>query len=148
MHVVITIAGDPTSWWTESVTDANALAAALAAGSANVPVFYPINGNLLISKNASVAIVDVPPTVSWIPSGIQAPVPTLYVETGPAADISGYTLPAGTDLAALENEITTAMNDQSTIKVPVSSSLGSGVAVLHGASLTFAVVCPPHSAHP
>lgn len=148
MHVVITIAGDPTSWWTESVTDADALAAELAAGSVNVPVFYPINGNLLVSKNASVTIVDVPPTVSWIPSGVQAPVATLYVEAGPTADFSGYTLSAGTDLAQLENEITTAMDDQSVIKVPVSSSRGSGVAVLHGASLTFAVVCPPHPAHP
>lgn len=146
MNIVITIAGDPTSWWTKSFANAEALVAELAQGAVNVPVFYPVEGNLLISMRASVAILDVPPVVSWIPSGVRAPEATLYVETEPTADFSGYTLPAGTDLAHLQNEITTAMNGPSVITVPVSSSRGSGVAVLNGASLTFAVVCPPRPA--
>src|SRR5258708_23761565 len=131
MYLVIRIAGDPTSWWTESFTDANALAAELASSPANVAVFYPVKGNLLISKGASVAILDVPPTVSWIPSGVQAPVATLYVQAGPAADFSGYTLPVGTNLDDLQTQITTAMAGQSAITVPVSSARGSGVAVLN-----------------
>lgn len=143
MYVVITIAGDPTSWWTESYTDANELVAELASGPVNVEVFYPVKGNLLISKGASLAILDVPPSVSWIPSGAQAPVATLYVQAGPAADFSGYTLPVGTNLADLESQITAAMHGRNEIKVLVSSATGSGVAILNGASLTFAVVCPP-----
>ncbi|HWF79714.1 MAG TPA: hypothetical protein VN695_03955 [Streptosporangiaceae bacterium] len=145
MYVVITIAGDPVSWWTESVTDAAELAAELAQGPADVPVIDPLKGNLLISAKASVAIVQVPPSQSWIPSGTQAPVATLYVQAGPTAGSSGYTLPVGTDLADLRNQIRAAMAAGSVIKVPVSSDAGNGIAVLNGGTLTFAVVCPPPS---
>lgn len=143
MYVVITIAGDPTSWWTESLTDGNELVAQFAQGAVKVPVFYPVKGTLLISKDASVAILDVPPSVSWIPSGVQAPVATLYVQDAPSATDSGYTLRVGTNLADLESQITTAMDRRDETTVPVSSATGSGVAILNGASLTFAVVCPP-----
>lgn len=149
MYVVIKIAGDSTSWWTKSYTDANALVAELAQGPANVPVFYPIIGNLLISRLASVAILDVPPSVSWIPSDTQAPVATLLVESGPVAEPAGssdspaYTLPVGTNLDELASKIMSAMSGSSTTTVNVSSGPYSGLAVLNGASLTFAVVCPP-----
>lgn len=147
MYVVINIAGDQTSWWTEKESGASEVVAELASGPADVEVFYPVKGNLLISGRASVAVLDVPPAVSWIPSGVQAPVATLYVQAGPTADFSGYTLAAGEDLADLRNQITTAMGDRpSTIKIPVSSARGSGFALLNGASVTFAVVCPPRIA--
>src|SRR5258708_28284865 len=125
MYLVIRIAGDPTSWWTESFTDANARAAELASSPANVAVFYPVKGNLLISKGASVAILDVPPTVCWIPSGVQAPVATLYVQAAPAADFYGYTLPAGTNLDALQTQVTTATTGQRAITPPASSTMRS-----------------------
>jgi hypothetical protein len=143
MYVTITIAGDPTSWWTEAVADASAFAAELAQGPVNVPVFYPVAGNLLISKGASVAIFAVPPTVSWIPSDAQAPVATLYVQAAPTGDDSGYELPVGTDIVNLAEQIKDSMTHGTTITIPVSSGLSRGVAVLNGASLTFAVVCPP-----
>lgn len=149
MYVLIKIAGDSTTWWTKSLTDASALAEQLAHGPASVPVFYPVIGNLLISRLASVAILDVPPSVSWIPSDTQAPVATLLVQTGPAAgaagssDSPGYTLPVGTNLAELASKITSAMSGPGITTVNVSSGPNTGVAVLNGAALTFAVVCPP-----
>lgn len=147
MYIIITIAGDPTSWWTKSdadtYPDAKTLATKLGQASANVPVLAPVEGNLLISKNASVAILEQLPGESWIPSGGRAPVATLYVEAGPTTDSSGYTLKVGTNLDDLEKTITAAMDESSTVTVEVSSVDGSGVAVLNGASLTFAVVCPP-----
>lgn len=145
MYVVITIAGDPTSWWTDNATDATALAAELARGPANVPIIYPVKGNLLISAKASVTILDVPPSQSWIPSGGQAPVATLYVQAAPTAEFSGYTLPVGTNLDELQKEILATMAKERAFKVLVSSGTDHGIAVLNGASLTFAVVCPPPS---
>src|SRR5579859_4753129 len=108
MYVVIKIAGDSTSWWTRSLADGNALAGELANGAANVPVFYPVIGNLLISAEANVAILDVPPGDSWIPSDTKAPVATLYVQSGPSANPAenpALTLQVGTNLDELASEI-------------------------------------------
>ena len=150
MYVLIKVAGDSTTWWTKSLTDADALVEQLAHGPAKVPVFYPVIGDLLISRLASVAILDVPPSVSWIPSDTQAPVATLFVQTGPppadsaeSSDSPGYALPVGTNLVELAAQIMSAMSGPSITTVKVSSGSDTGVAVLNGASLTFAVVCPP-----
>jgi hypothetical protein len=143
MYVVINIAGDPTSWWTESLTDANALVEELARGPAKVGVFFPVTGTLVISPAASVAVFDTLPTLSWIPSGVQAPVATLYVQSEPAGELAGYRLPAGTNLDDVASRIAGAMAGRGTVAVAVSADVGSGVAVLNGASLTFAVICPP-----
>lgn len=144
MYVIVNIAGDPTSWWTKSFDSGSALAAQLAQGPVNVPVFYPVVGNLLLSPTASVSVFDVPPTVSWIPSGVQAPVATLYVQAGPATHFSGYTLPVGTNLADLASEIMSAMKQPpSRIEIAVHSGPYAGNALLNGATLTFAVICPP-----
>lgn len=146
MYVVINIAGDPTSWWTQSVTDSNALAAELAQGPANVEVFAPLKGNLLISRLAIVSIVDVlADPHSWIPSGSTAPIATMYLPSpaGVSGADPGYALPVGTDLGALGDQITSAMGSGGSVTVPVSSAVGSGVTLLNGASLSFALLCPP-----
>ena len=144
MYVIINIAGDPTSWWTESFASGSALAAELAQGPVNVPVIYPVKGNLLLSPQASVSVFDVLPTVSWIPSGVQAPVATLYVQASPATHFSGYTLAVGTNLVDLASEIMSAMKvPTSRVAIAVHSGPNAGSALLNGATLTFAVICPP-----
>lgn len=150
MYVIINVAGDPTSWWTESFASGSALAAELAQGPVNVPVFYPVKGNLLLSPLASVSVFDVLPTVSWIPSGVQAPVATLYVQASPpATHFSGYTLPVGTNLVDLASEIMSAMKEPpSRVTVGVHSGPNAGSALLNGATLTFAVICPPPPPQP
>lgn len=150
MYVIINVAGDPTSWWTMSFASGSALAAQLAQGPVNVPVFYPVIGNLLLSPAGSVSVFDVPPTVSWIPSGVQVPVATLYVQASPpATHLPGYTLPAGTDLESLAGEIMSAMKEPaSRITVAVHSGPYAGSTLLNGATLTFAMICPPPPAKP
>ena len=145
MYVVINIVGDPTSWWTESVTDASTLAAELTHGPAVVEVFAPLKGNLVISNRATASIVElIAAPHSWIPSGATAPIATLYLPSpgGVSGVDPGYALPVGTDLDELADQVMSAMVDGSGT-VPVSSSDGSGVALLNGATLTFALICPP-----
>ncbi len=150
MYVVINIAGDPTSWWTESLTDANALVEELAQGAANVPIYFPVKGNLLISKLATVTSIGVVRPQSWIPSDLTAPTPLLYLPSpaGISAVNLGCELPVGTNLDQLASDITSAMDNNGTVTTSVTASVtesltGSGVARLNGALLTFAVLCPP-----
>ena len=150
MYVIVNIAGDPTSWWTESFTDANSLVGELALGAVNVPVVFPVKGNLLISRLATVSSIGVLPPHSWIPSDLTAPTGLLYLPSpaGMSAAGLGYTLPVGTNLDQLANEITSAMNDLGTVTTSVTGSVtesltGEGAVRLNGRSLTFAVVCPP-----
>jgi len=60
---------------------------------------------------------------------------------------AAYSLPANTDLAALINEITTAMS--ANISIP-AGLVGGGAnrVVLNGALLPFAVICPGKGATP
>jgi hypothetical protein len=145
MYVVINIAGDPTSWWTESVTDASTLAAELTQAPTAVEVFAPLTGNLVISNRATASIVDmIAAPHSWIPSGATAPIATLYLPSpgGVSGVDPGYALPVGTDLDELADQVMSAMTGDA-VTVPVSSSDGTGVALLNGATLTFALICPP-----
>jgi hypothetical protein len=53
-----------------------------------------------------------------------------------------YLLPPSADLAALEAEIAAAMSPGTFVTVDLTGPANTGVVVLHGAALPFAVLCP------
>ena len=84
--------------------------------------------------------------VGWNPSGAVLPhSPLLYVSsaTGPTHADPGYTLARGYQLDALEQEILTAMKQQTIVTVPLDESLGKGTVALSGTTLPYVVLCPP-----
>jgi len=72
--------------------------------------------------------------------------PVLYLPspTSPAQDSPGYPLDPSTDLAALEQDIITAMSERTILSVQVAGIPG-GVVLLNGAALDFAVLAEVHA---
>ena len=68
----------------------------------------------------------------------------LYVSsaTGPTHADPGYTLAHGYQLDALEQEILTAMKQQTIVTVLLEESLGKGTVALSGTTLPYVVLCP------
>ena len=143
---VLYVGGDPTGWrlvdpvsapapWQDS-SDPVALA-----------VNWPLFGTLVLAPRhaGSVGVLEVSPAQSWIPC--QIVLPHLYVPTPGGVSLSapGYALAVGTDLTALQQSIEAAMRDGIALDVTVSGPSGSGVIVLNGAVLPFAVLCPPNA---
>jgi hypothetical protein len=143
---VLYVGGDPTSWklvdqvpspppWRDS-SDPVALA-----------VNWPLVGTLVLApqRAGSVALVEVFPAHNWIPC--QVVLPHIYVPTpaGVSNTATGYSLAAGTDLAALEESVKAAMSGGNALDVPVSGLSGDGVLVLNGRALPFVVLCPPNA---
>ena len=143
---VLHVGGDPNSWrlvdpvsapapWQDS-SDPVALA-----------VNWPLFGTMVLAprRAGSVGVLEVMPAQSWIPC--QVVVPHLYLPAPAEMSVGapGYALAPGTDLAALEQSIMAAMRDGTTVDVTVSGPSGSGVIVLNGAVLPFAVLCPPNA---
>jgi hypothetical protein len=145
MYTILIIDGDPTNWYLQG-TDSATVAQQLSQGPAILPVIYPLAGDLIVSARAagSVAILDVPPTVSWVPSGITAPAAVLYVPsaTGPTTQFPGYELPDTTDINGLEQDIMAAMQAGQQLTTNASCLKGSGVVVLDGTKLSFAIISP------
>jgi hypothetical protein len=163
VDIILKIGADPTRWLTEGASF-GALAAELdQAGPVTMAVAGPLRGTLVLSmpRAGTVALVPPMPGEGSHPSDNPPPVqphvlvspqaqdphgPSLYLPTvAGATQIPGYALPSDTDLAALEQSIITAMTDGSTLRVPLGMSVGTpgGTAMLNGASLAFAVICPP-----
>lgn len=151
MYTILIIDGDPTNWYLKD--EGGTLAAAITKQLSEpdpppvqVPVIYPLGGQLMLSPRAAgnVAILEVQPTVSWIPSDLKAPTAILYVAsaTGPTHQFPGYELPDTTNVDALRQEIVAAMADGGSVSTPASTVKGSGVVMLDCAVLSFAVICP------
>jgi hypothetical protein len=137
------IGSDPTSWelgspepvpppWRDS-SDPVALA-----------VVKPLYGTLVLAprRAGSVALLAALFDYPWIPS--QLLLPRVYVPTsaGVGPRQPGYSLAAGTNLPELERSLKAAMRDGTTLDLTVSGLDGTGVLVLNGAVLPFAVLCP------
>jgi hypothetical protein len=144
-YIFLQIGTDPTAWALESA-DLDTVAAQLsqATGPVVLPVVSPLQGNLVVSPPAAATIsVQRPsPTHSTHPSHIALPRwPVLYLpsQTGPTPDSPGYPLVPGTDLAAQEQDIITAMTTRTFLSVQVADIPG-GVVLLNGAALDFAVL--------
>lgn len=148
-YVFLRIGTDPTDWVLEDA-DLDTVAAQLkqAAGPVVLPVAGPLQGNLVVSPSAAATIsVQRPsPTHGIHPSHIALPRwPVLYLPslTGPTQESPGNPLAAGTDLAALEQDIIAAMSEHTVLSIQVADIPG-GVVLLNGAALGFAVLAHVH----
>jgi hypothetical protein len=152
MAAVLQIGTDPTSWQFDPASY-DAVAAGLAQPGVPfvVDVFSPIEGRLVLNPLAAGSVALTKPFSSphWNPNGIMhAKSLAVYVAsaTGPHTDLPGYALAPGSghDLPALEQEIIGAMTGKTVLTMNVETRSGdSGVLVLSGATLSYAVICPP-----
>jgi hypothetical protein len=120
MPTALQIGIDPTTWYFEPANYDE-----VAAGLANpgtplvVPVFSPIEGRLVLNPLAAGSV-------------------------GPHKGLPGYILAPGYKLPALEQQIINAMTGQKTLSVDLEPGPGdSGVLLLSGVTLSYAVLCPP-----
>jgi hypothetical protein len=141
---------DPANWYFDSASyDAVASALTPRGAPVTVDVIAPLKGLLVLNPRAagSVALTLPVSPVGWNPSGLVLPSsPLLYVPsvTGPTHEAPGYLLAAGQDLAALEQEIVSAMTAGTTLTLTLHVALpGKGILALNGAALAYAVICPP-----
>jgi hypothetical protein len=149
MPLALRITGDPDQWVLGNETPADTIQQDLINHHSPVTldVIAPLKGRLVLSAQAAPSVAVLRPPVGWIPGGAILDSALLYVPllTGPVPDDRGYTLPEATNLTALENEIVTAMTHGTTIAVQVSWGAWGGSLLLNGATLPFAVICPPGS---
>lgn len=153
MDARLQIGNDPTTWYF-APAGYDTVAAGLAEPGAPfaVDVIAPLQGRLLLHPQAAGSVTLTLPVspVGWNPSGICWPKsPLLYVSsvTGPTHADPGYTLAGGYELAALEQEILTAMTQGTMVTVMLEETLpGKGAVALSGATLAYAVLCPPAAA--
>jgi hypothetical protein len=145
------IGSDPTTWMLSEAIDAQAL-------TSRHPVEAPVvagwngrlklgrNGTLILSSRAAGSVV-LSGVGNAIPSGGRLVSPAfLYLPSaaGLKQSTPGYALPPDTDVAALQNEITTAMSRSEFCTVPSSH----GALVLNGATLPFVVLFPGIAGNP
>ena len=149
-YIFVRIGTDPTAWALENAEpDTVAAQLSQATGPVVLPVVGPLQGDLVVAPRAAATIsVERPsPAHSAHPSHIVLPRwPVLYLPspTGPTPHSPGYPLAQGTDLAALEQEITAAMSAGTFLSIQVADMQG-GVVLLNGAALGFAVLAKVHS---
>jgi hypothetical protein len=147
LYAHLQIDGDPTFWWLKQPIDESTLTGSGAIQ--HLDTVSPVSGTLVLSVGvvASFALAD--PAMGAIPTDADRPAPLLYLPTpgGFPGVTAAYSLPANTDLAALINEITTAMSANISIAVGLVGG-GANRVVLNGALLSFAVICPAKGATP
>jgi hypothetical protein len=140
------VGGDPTEWeladpepvpppWRDS-GDPVALA-----------VVRPVSGTLVLAprRAGSIALLAAQSDHPWIPAVLL--LPYIYVPTPAGWGLGqlGYSLAAGTNLHDLAQAIAADMRDGTTRELTVSGLNGSGVLVLNGTVLPFAVLCPANA---
>jgi hypothetical protein len=144
-YLFLQIEGDPTIWKLSEPIDASAVM--LPGQPFRATIVAPLPGALVLSCQAAVSVVlysplDVPGGTGATPNGLKSPTtPFVYLPsvTGlPPASPPGYPLSAGSDLAALEEDITAAMSQRTFYTVEFSDS----TLVLNGATLPFVVLFP------
>lgn len=161
MDLILRIGSDPSSWVVPNA-EYGQLVDRLSQATAPVvvDVVAPIAGRLVLSHRAAGSVVLLQPpggqaweSTDWNPSRIAKPVapvapvarvaPVVYIASpgGPGQGTSEYALASSVTSQVLEQEIVTAMSgDGSELTLPVFDPTGTGVLLLHGASLPFVVV--------
>jgi hypothetical protein len=148
--LILQVGADPTEWYLQGA-DYAALAAQLgqATGPVTVQVKSPLAGQLVLSTRAAGSVrLGPPPPLGTHPSDGRLPgaPSSLYVPraTTPNLTSPGFPLEPGTDIGVLVQQIATAMSEGTVLAVPYGSpAVPGGTIVLSGASLSYAVVCPP-----
>jgi hypothetical protein len=149
-YIFVHIGTDPTAWALENA-DLDTVAAQLTQATAPVvlSVAGPLQGNLVVSPSAAakIAVQRPSPGHGSVPSHITLPRnPVLYLPslTGPTQDSPGYPLGPGSDLAAQEQAIISAMSGRTVLSIQLADMPG-GVVLLNGAVLDFAVLAQVHA---
>ena len=152
MDAELRIGNDPATWYfRRPATTRSPPGLGQPGAPFAIDVIAPLRGRLLLHPQAAgkVALTLPISPVGWNPSGVCWPKsPLLYVSsaTGPTHANPGYTLARGYQLAALEEEILTAMAQGGIVTVMLDEGLGKGMLSLSGATLAYAVLCPPTAA--
>ena len=143
MYNSLRIGADPT-WWelSEGVEQLPTFGVPVV-----LPVSHPFEGNLVVSPrsvDSAVFLEGFHYHRATRPNGILLPEQVLYVPSPTGPDVHSnppnfYTLPSAVDLAALQADIIAAMTDETFLTV----NLTSGVIVINGAAVAFAVLCSP-----
>jgi hypothetical protein len=144
------IGTDPTPWGIDPA-DYDKVAAALAEPRTPfaVDTFSPLEGRLVVSPLAagSVVLTQTFKPIGWVPNGaFKATAPLLYLPSsaGPGHHKAGHALAAGTDLAALEQELIAAMGNPEgvlSLALDVPGTGGKGTLLLSAATLAYVVLC-------
>lgn len=140
MYNQIQIGSDPTVWMLRESVGTPALSQ--PGQPVTVATTHPLVGTLLISPQGLVSAVLTELPVGAIPIDAQLPASYLYLPAAAGLDLRspGYALPAGTDVAGLQAKITGAMTRGGFVSVPVTAGARSGLLVLNGATLSFALL--------
>lgn len=151
MELIVRIGTDSTSWVVPNESS-ESLAGKLGQATAPVvlPVSSPLTGQLVLSHRAagSVALIDPPggkvwQTHDWNPGHEQKPsAPYVYLASpaGPGqGGVYGVLSPVS-EMTAVQ-DIATAMTDSTVLTLQVHDPSGTGVLLIDGATLSFAVVC-------
>lgn len=169
MDLILRIGGDPASWVVLDA-DYEALVAQLHRATAPViiEVTAPLTGRLVLSPKAAGSVVILQPpggavwrttdwnpggafwkTTDWNPGGAikpgaaRAPIVYLASPAGPGTGTSRYAVSGDVNAQGVVQDIVTAMSDgtKRMLSLPVYDPSGTGVLVIDGAALPFAVVC-------
>ena len=137
---------DPTSWELSEGLEQ------VPTSGAPVPlqVSHPLMGTLVLSPRSvgSAVFFETFPSHGTHPNGIFLPEQVLYVPSPAGLDVHSnppnfYTFPGTVSREALQADITAAMTDGTFLTVDITE----GVVVINGATVSFAVLCPPTSTH-
>ncbi len=155
MYSVLQIAGIGPAWVLRDA-DLTMLAGQLAGGDPfRLPVAGPARGYLVLSPAVagSITLLGPPGGTDWVPTDADlppasGPAASVYVPqpAAPGAPLSLYHLRQAASISGLADEILVAMQNGTPVVLEVSSGTQAGTLVLSGASLPFAVVCPPAAA--
>ena len=149
MELIVRIGSDPTSWAVADATSAT-LAEQLASGPVALPVTAPLTGTLVVSPKAagSVALIEPPggqvwETHDWNPGHGQAPSAPLVYLASPAGPGQApmYVVSSNVARETVVQDIVTAMAGGKMLTFQVYAASGTGVLVISGGALPFAVVC-------
>lgn len=150
MELIVRIGSDPTSWVVPGASY-ESLIEQLSKASAPVvvPVMGPLDGSLVVSHRAAASVALIQPpggtvlqTRDWNPGHEGAPTAPLVYLASPGGPGQGgqYVVSSNVDRATAVQDIVTAMKDGKVLSFDVFDSTGTGVLLINGAALPFAVV--------
>jgi hypothetical protein len=146
MAAVLQIGIDPTDWYFDSDRyDEVAAGLAQPGDPLVVEVSSPLEGRLVLNPLAAGSVALTHPIPGhWNPNGSYfATSLGLYLPstTGPHKGLPGYTLSRDYELLVVQQKIKDAMTGGTMLTLELET--GTGVLALSGATLSYAVLCPP-----
>jgi hypothetical protein len=151
VELILRIGNDPASWTLPDASyDDLVTKLGQSTGPLVLPVAAPLSGSLVLSRQAagSVVLLQPPGGRVWETTGSNPgheawpDAPVIYLAS-PAGPVRGarYAVSSNVDAMTAVQAIETAMTDGTVLTFPVFDPSGTGLLVIRGASLPFAVVC-------